>query len=529
MAVHAGGREHPGRLFFALARVLEAPGLQVLALAGLVAATRLPLRTRYLLNWDADQFALGMQHFDVLHHQPHPPGYPGYIALGRALLTLFPDPNAALQALSIAGEAAGAGLAFAFAGRLFGQAAAWVTALAMLVSPLFWYYGEAANVYALEPLLALAVAWFAWAAWNGERRAALPLALALAGAGAIRPSTAVLLAPLGLLALIRLGDPRRLALAAAVAVAGTLAWLAPLVAISGGPGSYLAASTALGSDVTTSTAIWEAGLGGLATTAEAVLRGTIWELGGFAVVLLFGLAVAPRLLREPLVPPGWLPFCAAWAAPALLTFLFVHIGQVAYVQIFTPALFLAAGPALSATARALGSERAAPALAALCAAAGVLIFTLPPGTSLAGQLRRHDAWVEEMTGTVRQFDPSRTVVVANAYAAGSYRTAQVYLPEYHRVGIGRDRTGSAGEIFGDLYTPEGFDRAQPVTVPAGTDTYVFVDRSAVESLVADPERLRTLRFPDGSRIYVWTGARPVAHDGLIWLGPVPTQRRGLDP
>jgi hypothetical protein len=40
-------------------------------------ATRLPLRGRYLFNWDALQFALGIQRFDLAAHRPHPPGYIG--------------------------------------------------------------------------------------------------------------------------------------------------------------------------------------------------------------------------------------------------------------------------------------------------------------------------------------------------------------------------------------------------------------------------------------------------------------------
>ncbi len=32
---------------------------------------------------DSVNFALGVRQFDVAHHQPHPPGYPIFIALGK--------------------------------------------------------------------------------------------------------------------------------------------------------------------------------------------------------------------------------------------------------------------------------------------------------------------------------------------------------------------------------------------------------------------------------------------------------------
>lgn len=39
---------------------------------------------------DATNFVLGVRDFDVARHQPHPPGYPVYIALGRAARAFVP-------------------------------------------------------------------------------------------------------------------------------------------------------------------------------------------------------------------------------------------------------------------------------------------------------------------------------------------------------------------------------------------------------------------------------------------------------
>jgi hypothetical protein len=71
----------------------------------------LPMRSAYLVNWDSVNFALGLDEFDLAHHQPHPPGYIGYIVLGRLLRTITGDANSALTLLStIAGAAAPAAL-----------------------------------------------------------------------------------------------------------------------------------------------------------------------------------------------------------------------------------------------------------------------------------------------------------------------------------------------------------------------------------------------------------------------------------
>lgn len=520
MVSDAGGRATPGRLSFALGLPLAwRAALLPSALAGLVLLTRLPLRTRYLLNWDADQFALGIDHFDVIHHQPHPPGYLVYVALGRLLEPLLGNANAALVTISIAGECAGVVIAYLFARKLFGAWAGLVAGLALALSPLFWYYGEAANTYALEPALALGVAWAAWRCWNGRAAAALPAGITLALAGAFRPSTAVLLSPLVLAALWKLGSRRALLAAAAGSGLLTAAWVVPLLVLAGGPGRYLQAALQLGGSVTTGTAVWRAGLAGLETTSGAVLLGLVWDLGAFAVIALFGLGVAPRLGRVLDLPAGWARFCLVWTAPALLTFLLVHIGQVVYVQLFTPALFLMAGPAALAACRVLGRPRLAGSIVGVALAVNCLTFLLPLHYSLASQLSLHDQVVAQTVALVSAEDPASTVLITDVYAIGSYRTAQVYLPAYHRVALARDLKGRPGEIFGDVYEPGRLDRASPLAFPAVARTFLFLDRQVVDGLVADPERLTSAKLADGTRIYTWKGPAPVLRHGQVWLGP----------
>src|SRR3990172_7188223 len=49
-------------------------------------AAHLPFLAPSLEDYDSINFALGLRDFDPSRHQPHPPGSPVYIALGRLLL-----------------------------------------------------------------------------------------------------------------------------------------------------------------------------------------------------------------------------------------------------------------------------------------------------------------------------------------------------------------------------------------------------------------------------------------------------------
>ena len=57
----------------------------VLAVAALFVCAHLAWLPRHLEDIDSINFALGLRHYDVAAHQPHPPGYPVFIALARAV------------------------------------------------------------------------------------------------------------------------------------------------------------------------------------------------------------------------------------------------------------------------------------------------------------------------------------------------------------------------------------------------------------------------------------------------------------
>lgn len=80
-----------------------ARSLLALALGVGVAAllVRFPFRTSIPPTWDSVQYVLGVLHYDLELHQPHPPGYLLYVYAAKALHALGLSPYAALLALSL--------------------------------------------------------------------------------------------------------------------------------------------------------------------------------------------------------------------------------------------------------------------------------------------------------------------------------------------------------------------------------------------------------------------------------------------
>src|SRR4029077_7940703 len=80
---------------------VDSRALFVVILAVVFLAFHLPYLPPSLEDLDSINFALGVRHFDVAEHQPHPPGYPLFILIARGARLLIPSEASALAVVSI--------------------------------------------------------------------------------------------------------------------------------------------------------------------------------------------------------------------------------------------------------------------------------------------------------------------------------------------------------------------------------------------------------------------------------------------
>lgn len=238
------------------ARLLRGPAAApALVLAVLYLLLHLPFLAPSLEDIDSINFGLALHDYDIAQHQPHPPGYPVYIALGRAARTVIaavapglPPLRTDALALSI-WSAIGGAIALVAAWALFaglqGRADPWsVWAAALLAfTPLFWMSGL--RPMSDMPGLAIALTAQALLLRGFDSRAALIGGAVASGlALGIRSQTLWLTLPLLAAALLvqrRAGVMWLLTRPVAALIAASLAWAVPLLVLSGGIDGYLAA------------------------------------------------------------------------------------------------------------------------------------------------------------------------------------------------------------------------------------------------------------------------------------------------
>jgi hypothetical protein len=189
---------------------------------------------------DSTNFARALVKYDPAQHQPHPPGYPLYVALAKAVQTVVPDPPTALAALS---GLAQAGLLLALLALLRALSApgvALAATLLTLTNPVLWFNGSRPMSDSVGLLFVVATQALLLAALKDSKRLALASLLVGLTPG-VRLQSVFLTGPLWVLVLAK--SPGRRLVALATGLLGSALWIAPLLAFSGGLHRYVAAFT----------------------------------------------------------------------------------------------------------------------------------------------------------------------------------------------------------------------------------------------------------------------------------------------
>jgi MFS family permease len=506
-----------------------------------------------LYNWDAVQFALALREFDVAKHQPHPPGYLFYVGLARALNVTLADPTLAYVALSMLFSAATTFTVYWLGRAIYGRLTGAAAAALLAVSPLFWFYGSVGLTYAGEAFAASLIALLAWRTLGGSVRHLYMGALVLGLAGGLRLSVLVLMLPLWAgAAIVGIPSARPIRIAWAILAGSALAWLAPIVWLSGGLGAYLSASAWLYRLMIVPTSV--ASLAPEATLAQTryLLESVVVGLGPLALAFL----ILPHYARRRgWGRPEW--FLVGWMLPAVACYTLVHFGQAGYVLTFLPALVILLSSALVELVSA-GSEslRLAHWRLGLTMAALVPLVLVNTGffvharperrdfdsrrgdawletwrwkardelhdwvmSRTAAALREHEAVIRTYVESIRGlYDPADTALLTELGNPRSYpwlRHAMYYMPEYavYQLGL-RDLPG--------FYAPQSavtmfFTPLRVVTVPGRIKQLVwFVDHW--DPTFERPDGLQEVSLAYGRFLYVLPlREEPVQHAGYTFV------------
>lgn len=406
-----------------VANIDPATWLTLAALAAATVALRLPLLAPRLAHWDAVNYALGLHNFDIAAHQPHPPGSPYFILLGRAALALVGDDNLALELISVVASTGAVMAEFLLAKLLFGRRAAILGALILLTQPVFWGYGTTASAWTVLGLCSIGIASMAALLLRGHARLVYPSAVLVGVVSGFRADAALFLAPLWVWSLFHATRHwRTRAVAIAVVCASTLLWLVPVTLGAGGPLLWSERLLAL-------LPTFDASTPRQLTVNTTIAFGTLAFTLGPALVAWFVLRKPVQLESRTRV------FLALWVVPAFTFLWLVDSTEPGHDLVFVGALAALGGVLLQ---RSVGLGVAVVVFQSVVFLFAAPLADQPLAWTIDSMLLNvtapgFRAQQSSLDATLRvvqdRFDPATTLVVT-LVGQDTYRFMMYYLPEY---------------------------------------------------------------------------------------------------
>lgn len=298
-------------------------------LCSFIISTRLHYKFPYLYSWDSVQFALSIEHFDVIKHQPHPPGYIFY-SFGLKFLDLFvKDPNLTMIYVNIAATIFGSIFLFLllfeltsdsdFETRLLLSCAA---AAIYVTNPIVWFYGCVSEIYAVEGCLVCLLCYSLFISFRMPKL--LPLTAVVFGlTGGIRLTTEVFLFPVFLFVILK-ANKRTVLLSILLLVVSNLLWFVPIVVLTGGIRTYIHAVLNQGLRESSVTA-------GFKFRTFLEISTSLLQVITIPLLLLILMRIKSIRIKQEL-------FLLISILPALLFFLFIHFPKHGYLLAVIPTL-----------------------------------------------------------------------------------------------------------------------------------------------------------------------------------------------
>jgi hypothetical protein len=319
---------------------------------------------------DRVNLAYALDVFDPARHQPHPPGYPLFVAFARMIHFLTSNVEVTFWTISVIATVLSGWLLYTIAARMVSSWAAAASLILFLLNPILWFSRLRSPLRPWLAVFSLLVGYCAWRTWTGERRFILWGALALGIGAGFRPDLIAYLLPIWAFSAWKSQAPIRLLLSGvAVLAALGFVWFAIVADAMGGVAAMLHIIWAYITFQSRTESI--AFADSIRSWTRPISRLLLWNS-----MAVLGWVWAPILLRRRMqamrVP--WM-FLFVWLAPGILFQLIVHIGEPGHTLFAIPVFCLIGGAVLSLMPR---YRNAVLTLAAIVSA-GLFLNAVPFG------------------------------------------------------------------------------------------------------------------------------------------------------
>jgi hypothetical protein len=326
-------------------------------------ALRIPhFAARFSFDWDSSQYARGLAEFNVVKHQPHPPGYPLWVLSARALTPLTGGPMQAQTLIAFLMTLLGLAVFYALARQMFDSEVALTCTVLLAYSPAVALNSSISSSSIVDLVSSSVAGYLAFLDSRRRQWRIVACFIALGVLAGFRQSGLGMLAPLvASAALIHLRHAWRAVSAGVIlGLFALLAWYIPLARSVGG-WHVLSELTSKQFHITAQGTSVFFGGSALRHLGMIATAGIYFVMNFGAWLLAFGVTFRWRAKTVP----GWWRY-ALWMAPTLVMVFAIHVARVGQcLLIFPPLLLLCA---------LIGRVRLAATLAAVIVSLAISYF-----------------------------------------------------------------------------------------------------------------------------------------------------------
>ena len=407
---------------------------------------RAPDRVTILYDWDNIQYLLALNNFDILAHQPHPPGNPLFVFSSWLIRLIVLDGQLAMWLLSACLFAIGAALVYHLGLKLFDMATGFGAAIIFIVSPLGGFFVSYPNTYAIEAAFAASFLlivsdWLIIQPSDAPKSNTPPWLLpwALGLFAGFRMTFFWFALPLALYAMY---SNRRLPWIKFTfhLIAAVLVWLIPMLIMTGGLNKYLLAFQAEAGPFVRPLAI-----DNILANLDIFRKSEFGGLGYFAILPVIyslgaGFSILVKIKNKPRETTHSLNQTALlvllWIVPAFL-FMTKNLTHPGYLMFFMPlaAIGLVRCLIWIASIITLGRKpmsKFVTAILIICVSLTLMNHWTGRNNEFfsMASIRNSEDRVDAFITAIRENFPSdKTVIVSMEH----FRQVQIYLPESHAV------------------------------------------------------------------------------------------------
>lgn len=383
--------------------------------------SRVALVEKFQSHWDGPLFSIAILEYNLQQHTPPEPGYPIYIALGKALNFFIGDSHLALLSLGIILSGVGAVAIYYFGKTLYGERVGIVSALILLSSPAFYFFGVSTYNYVGLPAIISFLALGIYNVYVRRQRDVVFVPIIYALSIGYRPQEFFFITPVFLIYILQFGI-RDIAKIVSIVTVISLMWIIPVTISTGGVANYVFLLKIAG-DGNFQQLMSILNRFGYEVLIMRILRGIYLALGlGLFVLVGYGIVRIIKSSKNILISRKLL-FFTTLMLPAFLFTVIFRIESAGYQYLYVLPLIVF----LSLVVVSISGKNKIFLLILIFLIVGFNLVTFfrdrdpefqkpyTPSSSHYSEIIKNDfKWGKKYTYIIENFSPQDTVVIAGA-------------------------------------------------------------------------------------------------------------------